>query len=85
LWLEWLVQNIARRKNSIIFYDASHKVRNLITPLNNMAPTKKTDSSVTAVPLAKVGRPTVYNTVEDVVKMVRNSCLAGIAKFDMVE
>lgn len=50
-----------------------------------MAPTKKTDSSVTAVPLAKVGRPTVYNTVEDVVKMVRNSCLAGIAKFDMVE
>ncbi|KAI2497316.1 hypothetical protein MHU86_17189 [Fragilaria crotonensis] len=35
-----------------------------------MAPKKKKDSSVTAIPSAKVGRPTVYNTVEDVVKMV---------------
>jgi hypothetical protein len=50
-----------------------------------MASKKKTDSSVTAVPSAKVGRPTVYNTVEDVVKMVRNSCLAAIAKVNMVE
>jgi hypothetical protein len=50
-----------------------------------MASKKKKDSRVTAIPSAKVGRPTVYNTVEDVVKMVRNSCLAGIAKINMVE
>ena len=37
-----------------------------------MASKKKMDSSATAMPSAKIGRPMVYNTVEDVVKMVRN-------------
>jgi hypothetical protein len=50
-----------------------------------MTSKKKKDSSETAIPSAKVGRPTAYYAVEDVVKMVRNSCLAGIAKVNMVE
>lgn len=52
-----------------------------------MAPKKTKDSSrVTAIPPAKLDRPTVYNTVKDVVKMMRGSaCLAGIAKVIMVE
>jgi hypothetical protein len=50
-----------------------------------MASKKKMDGSVTAIPSGKVGRPVVYNTVEDVVKMVRNSCRTGIAKVTMVE
>ena len=50
-----------------------------------MTSKNKKDSSETAIPSAKVGRPTAYYAVEDVVKLVRNSCLAGIAKVSMVE
>jgi uncharacterized cupin superfamily protein len=50
-----------------------------------MASKEEKDSIVTAIWSAKVGRTTAYYAVKDVVKMVRKSCLAGIAKVNMVE
>jgi hypothetical protein len=42
-----------------------------------MASKKKKDSSETAIPSAKVGRPTANYAVKDVVKMVRNALMSS--------
>ena len=42
-------------------------------------------SSASVTPSVAVGRPTAQYTVKDAVRMVRDSCLETITKFDMVE
>jgi hypothetical protein len=42
-------------------------------------------SSASVTPSVAVGRPTAQYTIEDAVRMVRNSFLETIAKMDMVE
>jgi hypothetical protein len=45
----------------------------------------RNDISVSVTPSVAVGRLTAQYTVKDVVRMVRDSCLETITKFDMVE
>ena len=47
--------------------------------------TRNGSSASSMTPSVAVGRPTAQYTVKDAVRMVRDSCLETITKFDMVE